>query len=140
MPLQPTAPIICGKTTTATHPSAIAIAAASHFGASTHANLRTIAASAPPQIDGEDHGRPGPVEDEQGERGVGAGDQQVDAGMVDAARPAVAALLPGHPVMERAGAEHPDDGEREDVAASRARPSGENATSSEPIAIEAKNA
>ena len=49
MPLQPTAPISCGKTTTATQPSAIAIAAASHFGASTQANLSRIAASAPPQ-------------------------------------------------------------------------------------------
>ena len=49
MRVTPISPSSCGATTTPTHPSATPITAEIHMGASSQANLKTIAASAPAQ-------------------------------------------------------------------------------------------
>ena len=100
-----TRPTSCGSTTTATQPSAIPIAAASHFGASTQTNLSTIAATAPAQMMIRTTGRQAPRSTSSANGRVGPGNQQVDTGVIDPSHPVARARLPGHAVIERAGSE-----------------------------------
>ena len=80
----------CGITSTAIQPSAIAIAAASHFGASTQQTLSHDRDRGAGPDDAEHGEPPVAVEDQQPDRRVAAGDQEVDAGVVDAAHHAAA--------------------------------------------------
>ena len=75
------------RRSTATQPRAIAIVTASHFGLPIQQTLSTIAAAAPPHDDAEHDDLPVPVQDEQPERRVAAGDQRVDADVIDPAHP-----------------------------------------------------
>src|SRR5207302_2318681 len=62
-------------------------------------------------------------EDEQPERRIAAGDHQVDAGVIETARPAPLRRRPGDPMVEGAGAEHDRHGGGVDCGG-KPRPTG----------------